>query len=338
MNYFPIFLITLILNSSVDATNLVSETSVDKILAEAFPQFERNDITVSLLKGGLSGAGLYKIATNENSYVLRLQPSLNNNTELPNELFALIKASKMGLSPVLQYISDNNQAILMEYIALPTLTLEQAKSPQTISKIADAIRLAHTITDYPQHNEEMLSKAIRCHHKVLNDNIGNKEDIDAALRLIKEGLKELESYAYAKVHLHGDLNPRNIFLTSDKVLFIDWAETSFADPFSDLTYFALKLDYDTAQQNALLSYYLQRDPTSQEQARFTLNKKIHQAFWSLTNLYLADIELNNNPNQLIEKNIKLKNWGDYQKISADGMDLTAQYFFELSLLNFQLAK
>ena len=115
------------------------------------------------------------------------------------------------------------------------------------------------------------------------------------------------------------------------------AETCFDDPFYDLSYFAMKLDYDKNQEHLLISNYLQRNPSFEELERFNLVKRIQQAFWSLTNLYLADVELKKNPSQSIHKNISLKDWGHYQKMSADGHVMTAQDFYELSCLNYHIA-
>ncbi len=90
-----------------------------------------------------------------------------------------------------------------------------------------------------------------------------------------------------------------------------------------------------------LIYSSNEDYLSEEQKRYHLHKKIHQAFWSLTNLYLTEAQLQKHPEQSIDKTIKspTKSWGDYQKVYADcNEELTAQYFYELSLLNFQLAQ
>ena len=72
--------------------------------------------------------------------------------------------------------------------------------------------------------------------------------------------------------------------------------------------------------------------------RYRIHKKIHQAFWSLTNLYLADAELKKNPKDAIDPNLPLKSWNHYQRAFSDSSEeLSAQYFYELSRLNYQKA-
>ena len=110
----------------------------------------------------------------------------------------------------------------MEFIDLPTLTVEMAKTPSNICKMASAIRLAHTIAGYPFESASLYSKALMCHKKVLEDAIRPQDEINRALEIVKTNLGQLNKYAFTKVYLHGDLNPRNIFMTSDQVLLIDW--------------------------------------------------------------------------------------------------------------------
>lgn len=326
---------------SVDA--LISASIIDPdvytILEQSFPSIPKEQWMIQVLKGGLSGTALYKIETPTQQYVLRLHQSTQLSSQDEREHFALIEAAKLGIAPHVAYVSSDNRAILMEFVNHKTLTLEKAKLPENIVKIACAIRKAHEIVGHPHVGESLLSNAHRCHEKVLKDGLGTEENINGALELIKRYREQLSAYACPQVNVHGDLNPRNIFLTDDNgVLLIDWAESSLEDPFYDLTYFALKHDYDEVQETLLLKTYLQRQPTVEETSRFTLQKKIHQAFWSLTNLYLADVQLRKHPQQKIDPQASLKSWSTYQKTYADSMEeLPAQYFYELSRLNYQLA-
>lgn len=336
MNYLTRLFLIILLNAIFVSGS--AETNIDDILSIALPSFKRNDLKIILLKGGLSGTSLYKIETPEKSYVLRLNQEALAKPQDTLELFSLSEASKKGISPAVHYISPNHKAVLMEFINKPTITLEEAKATENILKIADVIREAHRMSGHPSIGESLLSKALRCHEKVLSDGLGPKEEINHALLIIKQVEEKLNSMSFTKVNVHGDLNPRNIFLVDGKILMIDWAETTLEDPFYDLAYFSMKLNYSPEEEHQLLSSYLMRTSSSEELKRFYLLKKRHQAFWSLTNLYLADVELKKHPENLVNRELPLKSWEFYQKMSADGTeDLTAQYFYELSRLNYKLA-
>lgn len=303
-------------------------------LLSCFP--EDCKIAISPLSGGLSSTSLYKVEVDSRLYVLRIHH--RKTLQDQREHFALVEAAKKGIAPNIVAISPGHEAIIIEYIHDKTISIEQAKAPEIIAKIAHALLAAHQIEGHEYPGETLLSKAKRCADKVSNDGIGTLEDIQGALQLLKRYRQELSAFSIPKVNVHGDLNPRNIFYSREKVLLIDWAESNREDPFYDLTYFALKHDYCKDEEHHLLTAYLMRVPTSEELERFNLQKKIHQAFWSLTNLYLAQAELNKHPEQSIAKNRPLDSWGSYQQSYAEGKELDAQYFYDLSRLNYMLAQ
>lgn len=333
------FITYLMLTTAPVLANDTEFEEIYTILSQNFPNASCHEIAIKKIRGGFSGTALYHIRTADKQYVLRIHRSTTLSSQDEREHHALIAAAKMGIAPQVVYLSADNRAILMDFIEGKTLTLEQGQLPSSCLQLAQAIHQAHQITGHLQDGEELLSKAKRCFHIVLDHGIGHPDEIRGAYELIKKYQQELSKYEYVKVNVHGDLNPRNIFLTAQAALFIDWAETYLEDPFYDLSYFSQKLDYNAEQEYLLLKAYLQRTPTGEELNRFTLQKKIHQAFWSLTNLYLANAQLKKFAQQKIEPDAPLKEWGAYQKTYADSSaELLAQYFYELSRLNYQLAR
>ena len=311
---------------------------IHEVLAQGFPGVAQERYTFHPLKGGLSGTSLYRVKTSDSQYVLRIHRSSKITDQDKREHIAFTKAAKEGIAPHIFYASTDHRAIIMEFVDGKTLTLEQAHLPHNCKRLASAIRQIHQSLGPDQLGENILSKAERCYQKVLSDGSGAEEQIQKAFNLLKKYRQELDSYHYEKVGIHGDLNPRNIFLANDRILFIDWSETNFDDPFYDLSYFALKLAYGKPEEDLFLKTYLQRKPTEKELCRYLLQKRIHQAFWSLTNLYLAEVARKKHPGQQVDRDASLKTWEFYQKAFANGSEeLSSQYFYDLSRLNYQLA-
>lgn len=312
---------------------------IHDIVSMTFPFLANENISVKPLQGGLSSASLYRVEANDKIYVLRILQSQSLNDQDILELFCLTEAAKQGLSPQVYAISSDNRMVLMEYIDGKTLSIEQANLSDNVRKIAKILREVHQIPEQGIAGESLLSKAMRCAPFVLNDHLASANDIEDSYELVKNYTQALEQYEYTKVRVHGDLNPRNIFLADDRILLIDWAETTIEDPFYDLAYFSLKAGYPKKNEWLLLASYLERHPTENECERFELHKKILHAFWSLTDLYLAKMELNQHPEQAINTKNILKDWETYQRIFAEPLEeLSAQFFYDLSRLNFQLAK
>lgn len=286
-----------------------------------FSALSAEEFVIKELKGGLSGTSIYKMDIDQKSYVLRI-----NEVEHNLELSLNLEASKIGISPVITAVSSNQKLVLMEYVDHPTLTLQEGEN--NIALLADTIRKVHAMSlDNP--GESLLSKAGRCYTYLMELEWTPKENMKIALELIQNITEELPLAPH--VCLHGDLNPRNIFIVDQRVLLIDWAEACLGDPFSDLTYLSLKLDFNATEETELLKHYLNRPVSKEELHRFNLHKKLHLAFWSLTDLYLAG------SGDAINPNTPLSSWQHYQEIFSRGETLSSQYFFERSSLSLKMA-
>jgi aminoglycoside phosphotransferase (APT) family kinase protein len=267
-------------------------------------------------------------------------PQVNDQDSL--ELFCLKEASKLGISPKIHYVSSDGKVVLMDYIQGRTLSMAKANLPENVVKLAQVFLIAHQITGHPSEGKSLLFMAQMC-FSVIKFHLVPDEYILPAYELTQNYTQELQNYDYEKVHVHGDLSPRNIFLTDNKVYLIDWAETTMEDPFYDLAFFSLMLCYGNSNEELLLSSYLERPPTNEEWHRYNLHKKIHQAFWSMTNLYRTHIELKKHPEQRIIFDRTPKSWEFYQKIYSDYLEeipaylkeTPAQYFYDFSRLCYQ---
>ncbi len=111
---------------------------------------------------------------------------------------------------------------------------------------------------------------------------------EAAISIIREGSLELEKLESPSVNTHGDLNPRNILVTPPTLYFIDWSEEMYTEPFHDLGYFSILMDYSACEDNLLLKNYLLRDPTVNEKKRFALSKKMNFGRLALGGLYIGN--------------------------------------------------
>lgn len=304
-------------------------------LSECFPNTPLGEVQITELKGGFSGVSIYKIEAEEKPYVLRILQSPQINEQNTLELFCLKEASKIGIAPKVRYVSSNGKIILMDFVPQKTLLMAQANLPDNVVRLAQAFRKAHQMKGHPSEGTSLLANADMC-FSVINLDFVPKEQVLHAYQLIQQYSQELANYQYEKVHVHADLNPRNIFITEDQVYLIDWAETKLEDPFYDLTYFSLMLCYGKENEEMFLTSYLERPPTKEERQRYELRKKLHFAFWTMTDLYMAHMELKKHPEQQIDKNSIPKSWEFYQTAFSDYLEeIPAQYFYDLSNICYQ---
>jgi thiamine kinase-like enzyme len=290
--------------------------------------------SVELLSGGYSLADNFLV---DGRYVLKMYESDCEELDAAREFHALSVASDLGIGPKVHKIFLDQRSILVDYVKGGTLTTRDAKSPHCIKSMAAALRKLHGGPKNPharyRYNEKidrifwLISKAV----VTINE---YRESID----LVRRGLKELGSLEFEKVTIHGDLNPRNIFLRKEGILLIDWSETDFDHPFYDVSGFTVLHDYSDEAEMELLRLYLGRAPSSDELRQFNLVKRINLAKLART-CFAIGADLQAMDPQEIDPDASLKEWSYYVSTFSDPKsDLSAQFFSECGRSALEYAK
>ncbi len=303
--------------------------SLNDVLSNYFPDVSRNEISITPLIGGHSNTCL-KICTPTQCYVLRIKDKDASEKSLKRELFAMQEAANLGIAPQVFYVSPDNRAILMDFIEGDTATIAQMKLSENCARVADTLRKAHTIKKNPYFEEDSNETAANVYSAIC-ENQKIRAQLDEALKLMWKYNEKLQKFNSCKVNIHGELNSRNIFITDKNVIFIDWEYTSWEDPFSDLSYLALRLDYDANQELLLLKSYLQHMPSADELERYYLTKKINFAQLCIFFHYFS-LKFNQD-NKDLDDRVPLKNWSYYMSLFSDQPDdeqSLAQFYYDLA--------
>lgn len=239
------------------------------------------------------------------------------------------RASELGIAPHVYQTFLAHRAILMDYIDQPTLTFGQAKQASSCVKVAHALHKVHAMNKNPYvflSVQEKMEKL--CEQPYINRSDSLPKE---AIGLIRQGNVELGSLRIEKRSIHGDLNPRNIFLTDTGIFFIDWSETNWDDPFYDLTGFALLNGLNSEEEFSLLETYLQHSLSSEEKKHYLIVKKIQLAALALTCYAITKNLLHQFSEQLIDPTTPLKSWHHYvTEFAKNDPHLSAQFFCELA--------
>lgn len=310
---------------------------IDEVVANFFPDTSRDQIEIAPLTGGNSNTSL-KVTAPSGTYALRIKGDANTELSLKRELYAMTEAARIGIAPVVRFVSKDLKAMLMDYVDANTVMLMEAKEPANCAKIADTIRKAHSIARNPYVDETLNDPAMSVYHELINTP-WIAAQLNEAKDLMWDYTRQLEAYESPKVNIHGELNSRNIFLTPNGALFIDWEYAGWEDPFFDLSYLAIRLAYTPEEERVLLENYLQHPAVQNEIDRYYLTKKIHLAQLCI---YFHGFSLIFNPERkVLSQTIGQHDWLYYMKTFSDQEDDEeglAQFYFDMAEFCLKMAK
>ena len=307
MRFIPVFCLFFQCLFSSDISSYLKECSL--------PENQIQPLT-----GGYSGSEHYRIIDGDRILVLKVYPKGYPETnQAKRELATMLQAAEIGAAPKIHWISLDKRAVLMDCAQGPWLSLEEAKNPHTIIAIANALREVHALPKSPLVRRSTRERVEEL-FEILKENYGVSQELEQAMSKRRE-LHEPETGP--KATIHGDLNPRNIFVTSQGVKLIDWSETSWEDPYYDLTCFALLHDLNESEETLLLQAYLGNRVFREEKKRYDLIKAINLIDQAVNLIFLANQlsgDLEDGP---------IENWSFYTKLFAESAEnLSAQTLYD----------
>jgi len=301
-------------------------SKIENAIHGYFKSDSEEGFQIKLLTGGYSSIAV-RLDFAKKSYILRIIKESKSSDRVNAELYAMEESAKVGIAPLIHWISADGHSILMDYIPEGTLTIEYGKKPEIIANIATLLRKVHSLPKNPFKSPSFkeYTEKFYLHSKGSND----LEIWYAAISMIREGSLQLEKLESPSVNTHGDLHPRNILVTSQKLYFIDWSEGMYTDPFHDLAYFSNFMDYSSCEDELLLNSYLLRQPTTNEKKRFFIAKKMNFARFAMAALYIS-YRLS-----IAEKGVStphpLEEWSYYAKsFASNDKNLSSQFFLNFA--------
>jgi aminoglycoside phosphotransferase (APT) family kinase protein len=295
------------------------------------------NIQVKPLAGGHSASANVQLEIAGKAYVLRVISELESPPSRNKELYAMKEAAAIGVGPAILWISPDGYGILMDYVAGGTLTIETGKRPETTLKIADLLRKVHALQKNP-FCAPSFEAQMEEFYQQYSQRDSNHAIWEEAISIIKEGALQLQSLNAPTVNTHGDLNPRNILVSDQDLCFIDWGDGTYTDPFQDLAFFSIMMDYDLKEEIYLMDSYLGHAPTVNERKRFQIAKKMNFARLVLSGQDIGNrLGSNQKDNYYIFEPIR--EWSYYAKTFAnDHTPLSAEFFWGLAQVALEAAR
>jgi len=161
--------------------------------------------------------------------------------------------------------------IIMDYINVPSLTLDQASQPEILSLIAhkskqiaqfDAV-ICNPIR--PNLSDEIVDFC----QDLKNKNFLGLNTIVATLKSSADAIdNKIQKYKRPLVINHNDFSLRNIFYTGNDIKIIDWNTIALNYQYCDLALYSLLSCLNEKEDNHLLNKYLDNNVSSEDKKYF----------------------------------------------------------------------
>jgi thiamine kinase-like enzyme len=259
------------------------------------PELAGRDLTLTALSGGITNRNfLVAAAEIEEHYVIRLA---GNDTHLLGisrevEHAATVAAAGVGVGPEVVAFIRPEGYLVTRFIEGSEVPLEQVRRPDTIARVADALRRIH---DGPPIPGLFVPLRIVEAYKALAEARGVR--IPPEYELASAIGRRIELACLADpVELrpcHNDLLNANFIDDGERIRIVDWEYAGMGDPYFDLGNFSINHELTPDDDRMLLGDYHGSVPKDRL-ARVTLMRVVsdfREAMWGVLQQGISTLDV-----------------------------------------------
>jgi hypothetical protein len=218
--------------------------------------------TIHPLKGGISGAHVFKVTTEEGrEYCAKVVLSLDK-IPFPEVMLAehqhYIWAAEQGLAPAIAFSNATTGLLITDFYTNELGDwYDGGKEPRLSASLA-AMRALHQAKT-PVKNCRYDADKATCswEGKFCRLSLHQREAPVSQLadRIARTCIDHLAKVTFDAVPCHGDFHQGNVIFNSGKAWLIDWGDLEVSDPMKELAYFAYFVDATPGELGSLTEKY-----------------------------------------------------------------------------------
>ena len=233
---------------------------------------------LALLKGGVSGAPIYRVGVGDRSYVLRLEPERVALEHGQRGYACMVAAAAVGVAPAVHYADAAAGVAIMDFVEGRPLSEHPGGAAGLARALGGLVARIQATAPFPLlgGGEDMIAGLLAAL---------------AASDLFAPGLLDPHAEGLAKlraacpwepsafVSSHNDPNPRNMIFDGARVWLVDWELASRNDPLFDIAILTTELAATPDLADILLTAALGRAPDAAPRARLAVTRLITRLFY-----------------------------------------------------------
>jgi aminoglycoside phosphotransferase (APT) family kinase protein len=234
----------------------LDQTALERHLPEAVVGAVRSITPVRL---GLSGAGVYAVTSARGEYILRVQGEAANDDFWNQHLLILRRAAEQGVAPWVVYVDETARAIVSARISgvpLPAVLADPAQRQTAIADVIARLRSLHTIdpSGIAERNALDYARSVWQVQRQRNGFPAWAADTGSLFDKLEANLARDPR----RVVSHNDVNPGNVLWDGTRSWLVDWEVAGLGHPYYDLAAFVTFLGVDAERGHELLALQEQR--------------------------------------------------------------------------------
>lgn len=231
------------------------------------------------LKGGVSGASIYRVDTARHSFVLRLEPERIALEHRRRGFACMQAAAAAGVAPRVHFADPVSGIAVMDFIEARPIAFHRGGRMGVARELGALIALIQTTGPFPlmpDCGRDLIAAAL--------------ESL-AASGLFAAGLLDRHREELARIRTvvpwrlaslvssHNDPNPRNLLFDGARLWLVDWELASRNDPLFDLAIATLDIAGTPELEAALLTSALGSAPDTALRARLRVVRQLARLFY-----------------------------------------------------------
>lgn len=253
---------------------------MDPRLAEALAYLPESGAgTITELKGGITNF-TYLVDQPKGRFVVRLGGPGTDLLGIDRscEEVATLAAAQANLGADVILCDPSKDLLITRFLEGESLTVDRAIT--RLPALARAIRGIHALKPLPKAFSPF--DTVRNYSRIASQrDFAFPENAEAALQKLVQVAEKLGPPTQIRP-CHNDLLAANFIVVDGSVRIIDWEYAGMGDPYFDLANFAVNLQLNESQSQALLEAYFDGDLPNDAMARLTLMRAVsdaREAYW-----------------------------------------------------------
>jgi thiamine kinase-like enzyme len=246
------------------------------------------------LDGGITNRN-YKVRFGGDDYVVRVPGKDTNLLEIDRfaELAASELAAEAGVAPKVAAMLEDPPCLVAEFLGARTMEAEELRGPKCLVDVAADLRRIHG-SDQTLPSTFSSFRIVETYARTAEGRGAQipheYEQAHENGRLIEQALTGPD---HEPVPCHNDLLAANFLHDGERLWIVDWEYAGMGDRFFDLGNFAVNNELGPVEEEALLTAYFGRPPTTREHAALGLMRfmsDFREAMWGVVQSAVSELD------------------------------------------------